>query len=87
MVLERLPRREDFSEPCTVIDRTFPLRAAESAPVIHLLVTVRWGNVTPWLAQRRNRDCTCRSRDAPRSPAPPSPQYSPRQPWWRRARP
>ncbi|ELS54063.1 hypothetical protein STVIR_4946 [Streptomyces viridochromogenes Tue57] len=39
MVDERRPRREEFSEPCTVIDRTFPLTGASPTPAIHLPVT------------------------------------------------
>ncbi|PWJ07710.1 hypothetical protein DKG34_09735 [Streptomyces sp. NWU49] len=32
MVEERRPRREEFSEPCTVLDRTFPRGAGRTGP-------------------------------------------------------
>ncbi|GAA2190987.1 hypothetical protein GCM10009787_02340 [Streptomyces bangladeshensis] len=41
MVEERRPRREEFSEPCTVTDRTFLASRVPPAPVIHLRVTFR----------------------------------------------
>jgi len=40
MVEERRPRREEFSEPCTVTDRTFSPERAHQAPAVHLYVTV-----------------------------------------------
>ncbi|TVL90210.1 hypothetical protein CD790_23265 [Streptomyces sp. SAJ15] len=41
MVVERRPRREDFSEPCTMSDRTFFTNASDRAPAIHRAVTSR----------------------------------------------
>ncbi|TMU94028.1 hypothetical protein FGK60_32530 [Streptomyces sp. DASNCL29] len=40
MVVERRARREDFSEPCTVTDRTFFTHRDGSAPAVHLYVTI-----------------------------------------------
>ncbi|GHG65433.1 hypothetical protein GCM10018779_36100 [Streptomyces griseocarneus] len=44
MVVERRPRREDFSEPCTAIDRTFPpgpVTRRDPGTAVHLPVTGR----------------------------------------------
>ncbi|TXC96031.1 hypothetical protein FS847_18775 [Streptomyces sp. ISID311] len=40
MVGERRPRREDFSEPCTVLDRTFRSGDLKQPPGVHLSVTI-----------------------------------------------
>ncbi|QEV54229.1 hypothetical protein CP981_23635 [Streptomyces platensis] len=54
MVVERRPRREDFSEPCTVLDRTFRADDLKRAPGVHLHVTIRCLVVTrPFLAGRK----------------------------------
>ncbi|GHD34974.1 hypothetical protein GCM10010335_29600 [Streptomyces galbus] len=55
MVEERRPRREEFSEPCTVIDRTFRPAPASPAPAIHLCVTIRRPAVTAGLGMWRKR--------------------------------
>ncbi|TJZ52946.1 S46 family peptidase [Streptomyces piniterrae] len=46
MVVERRPRREDFSEPCTVFDRTFLADDLSQPPGVHLYVTIRCADVT-----------------------------------------